>query len=81
MRTGSRTWGEIRKFDFHPLDHVELMERLDLLDLEAGARVAGHGFYFLKNEAVLLEMALVQFALRKAARRRVHAVHDTRPGS
>ena len=41
------------------------MERLDLVDLEAGARVAGHGFYFLKNEAVLLEMALVQFALEK----------------
>src|SRR5262249_44140109 len=35
---------------------------------EAGARVAGHGFYFLKNEAVLLEMALVQYALENLAR-------------
>lgn len=60
-----KTWGEVPKFDFKPLDHVALMERLDLVDLEAGARVAGHGFYFLKNEAVLLEMALVQFALEK----------------
>jgi seryl-tRNA synthetase len=60
-----RTWGEKKAFDFKPLDHVELMERLDLLDLEAGARVAGHGFYFLKNEAVLLELALVQLALEK----------------
>lgn len=60
-----KTWGEVPKFDFKPLDHVVLMERLDLVDLEAGARVAGHGFYFLKNEAVLLEMALVQFALEK----------------
>jgi seryl-tRNA synthetase len=60
-----KTWGDIPKFDFPPLDHVALMERLDLVDLEAGARVAGHGFYFLKNEAVLLEMALVQFALEK----------------
>ncbi len=60
-----RTWGEIRAFDFPPLDHVALMERLDLVDLEAGARVAGHGFYFLKNEAVLLEMALVQLALER----------------
>jgi seryl-tRNA synthetase len=60
-----KKWGEPPKFDFRPLDHVELMERLDLVDLEAGARVAGHGFYFLKNEAVLLEQALVQFALEK----------------
>jgi len=60
-----RTWGEIPKFSFKPLDHVQLAEQLDLVDLEAGARVAGHGFYFLKNEAVLLEMALVQYALEK----------------
>ena len=60
-----RTWGEKRAFDFQPRDHVELMERLDLVDLEAGARVAGHGFYFLKNEAVLLELGLVQLALEK----------------
>ncbi len=60
-----KKWGEIPKFDFRPLDHVDLMERLDLVDLEAGARVAGHGFYFLKNEAVLLEQALVLFALER----------------
>src|SRR3984957_8239759 len=60
-----RTWGEKKGFEFKPRDHVELMERLDLLDLEAGARVAGHGFYFLKNEAVLLELGLVQLALEK----------------
>jgi seryl-tRNA synthetase len=60
-----RTWGEKKAFDFKPRDHVELMERLDLLDLEAGTRVAGHGFYFLKNEAVLLELGLVQLALEK----------------
>jgi seryl-tRNA synthetase len=60
-----RTWGEKPTFDFQPRDHVELMERLDLVDLEAGARVAGHGFYFLKNEAVLLELGLVQLALEK----------------
>jgi seryl-tRNA synthetase len=60
-----RTWGTKPKFDFKPLDHVALAEKHDLIDLEAGARVAGHGFYFLKNEAVLLEMALVQYALQK----------------
>ena len=53
----------VPQFDFEPLDHVELGERLDLVDFEAGARVAGHGFYFLKNEAVLLELALQHYAL------------------
>jgi seryl-tRNA synthetase len=51
------------EFDFQPLDHVELGEALDLIDFEAGARVAGAGFYFLKNEAVLLELALQRYAL------------------
>jgi seryl-tRNA synthetase len=60
-----RTWGEIPTFEFDPLDHVELAEKHDLIDFEAGTRVAGHGFYFFKNEAVLLEMALIQFALTK----------------
>jgi len=60
-----RTWGTKPAFNFKPLDHVALAEKHDLIDLEAGARVAGHGFYFLKNEAVLLEMALVQYAMQK----------------
>lgn len=55
----------VRAFDFAPLDHVQLGEKLDLFDLEAGARVAGHGFYFLKNEAVLLELALQRYALEE----------------
>ncbi len=52
------------RLDFKPLDHVELGERLQLIDFEAGARIAGHGFYFLKNEAVLLELALQQYAVQ-----------------
>lgn len=51
------------RFDFEPADHVTLGERLDLIDFEGGARVAGHGFYFLKNDAVLLELALQRYAL------------------
>ena len=50
-------------FDFTVLDHVELAEKHDLIDFEAGARIAGAGFYFLKNEAVLLELALQQYAV------------------
>lgn len=60
-----RTWGEPRKFDFAVKDHVALCESLQLADFEAGASVAGQKFYFLKNEAVLLELALVQFAMKK----------------
>ncbi len=60
-----REVGEPPRFDFSPRDHVELMQQLDLLDLEAGSLVAGHGFYFLKNEAVLLELALVNYAVEK----------------
>jgi seryl-tRNA synthetase len=55
----------VRELGFKPLDHVELAEELDLLDLEAGARTTGHGFYFLKNDAVLLDLALQQFAIHK----------------
>ena len=68
------------KFDFQPLDHVVLGERLELVDFEGGAKVAGHGFYFLKNDAVLLELALQRYARRPADRRRLHADDHARPG-
>lgn len=55
----------VRDFDFSPRDHLELGRALDLIDMEAGARVAGHGFYFLKNDAVLLDLALQHFVLGK----------------
>ena len=51
------------KFDFKPLDHVELGEKLNLIDFDAGAKTTGAGFYFLKNDAVLLELALQQYAI------------------
>ncbi|MCA9197989.1 MAG: serine--tRNA ligase [Planctomycetales bacterium] len=54
---------EVPKFDFKPLDHVELGEKLDLFDFPAGAKTTGQGFYFLRNEAVLLELALQRYAL------------------
>lgn len=57
--------GKPREFAFTPKDHVDLCELLDLADFEAGSQVAGQKFYYLKNEAVLLELALVQFAIAK----------------
>ena len=56
-------WGQPPQFDFKPRDHVELGEALDILDFDSATKVTGTGFYFLKNEAVLLEHALVRFAL------------------
>ncbi len=56
---------EPRTFDFKPLDHVELAQKHDMIDFEAGARTTGAGFYFLKNDAVLLELALQQFVIQK----------------
>lgn len=54
---------EVPQFDFKPLDHVELAAKHDLVDFESGGRVAGHGFYYLKNEGALLELALQQYAI------------------
>ncbi len=53
----------IPAFDFKADDHVEIGARLKLVDFDAGARVAGHGFYFLTNDAVLLELALQKYAV------------------
>lgn len=58
-----RRVGEPTAFDFEALDHLALGDRLDLFDFESGAKVAGQKFYFLKNEAVLLELALQRYAL------------------
>ncbi len=64
-----RKVGVPRAFDFPARDHVAIGKALDLIDFEAGGKVAGTGFYFLKNDAVLLEMALQQFAVAKLAAR------------
>lgn len=55
--------GTPRTFDFKPKDHVELMENLDLIDFERATKVSGPKFYYLKNDAVFLEQALIQYAL------------------
>lgn len=59
----------IPSFDFKPKDHLELGAIHDMIDFEAGARVAGAGFYFLKRDAVLLELALQQFAVSQLVAR------------
>src|SRR5215211_447609 len=58
-----RRWGEIPDFPFVPKDHVELGEQLGIIDFDAGAKVAGSKFYFLRGGAVLLELGLVRYAM------------------
>lgn len=60
-----KTVGERTKFDFTPLPHHQLMEELDLVDTARAVNIGGFRSYFLKNEAVLLEQALLNFALEK----------------
>lgn len=54
-------------FAFPAKDHVTLGRDLDIIDFETGAKVAGSKFYFLKNDAVMLELALKLFAMQIAA--------------
>jgi len=58
-----RRSGEIPSFDFEPKDHVEIGERLGIIDFDAGAKTTGSKFYFLRGDAVLLELALTRYAL------------------
>ncbi|MEG2348065.1 MAG: serine--tRNA ligase [Clostridia bacterium] len=60
-----RKVGEIPTFDFKIKDHVDLAESLDLLDIPRGVKIAGSRSYYLKNEAVLLEMALCRYVIDK----------------
>ena len=59
---------EPTKFDFTPLDHVQLAEKLNLIDFERGAKVSGAKFYYFKNEVALLELALTQYAFEVAVK-------------
>lgn len=52
-----------RKFSFKPLDHIELATTLDLIDIERAAKISGARFYFLKNDLVMMNFALIRFAI------------------
>ncbi|MDP9424603.1 MAG: serine--tRNA ligase, partial [Actinomycetota bacterium] len=58
-----RRFGEPTEFSFEPKDHVELGEALGIIDFDAGAKTTGSKFYFLRGDAVLLELGLVRYAL------------------
>lgn len=58
-----RRWGKAPKFNFEPKDHVTILQNLGLFDTETAAKVTGAGFYYLKNDLVLLDQALQRFAM------------------
>ncbi len=60
-----REVGDKPQFDFEAKGHLELGTELGILDFEAGAKVSGSQFYFLKGAAVRLEYALIQYGLEK----------------
>lgn len=62
-------WGEKPVFDFEPLDHYALMQKHNLVDIERGVKVAGARSYILKGDAARLELALMNFALDRIARK------------
>jgi seryl-tRNA synthetase len=72
-----RRWGEAPRFDFEPLDHVDLGTRLGILDLERAAKVAAARFAILKGAGARLERALINFMLDVHTRE--HGYEETLP--
>lgn len=64
-----KEWGKIPKFDFPVKDHVELGKLWDIIDVERAAKVSGSRFGYLKNEAALIEIALINFIFDFLAKR------------
>src|SRR5207244_10571132 len=64
-----KDWGDLPRFDFPPRDHVELGERLDIIDIPRAVKLAGSRTSFLQNAGVLLGQAVLQFALHHMVRK------------
>lgn len=62
-------WGEKPHFDFEPLDHYTLMQKLGMVDIERAVKVAGARSYVLKGDGARLELALIQFAMDRIAQK------------
>ena len=58
-----KKWGNIPSFDFEVKDHIDISENLGLVDLQRAAKVAGARFYYLKNDLVRLNQALIHYAV------------------
>jgi seryl-tRNA synthetase len=65
-----KTWGNIPTFKFPIKNHMDLALNLDIVDIERAGKIAGSRFHYLKREAVLLDMALMSFAIEEMAKKR-----------
>jgi len=66
-----RKWGTPTEFGFKPRDHVELGELLGIIDTEKSARISGARFNYLMRDAVALQFALIQFAMRSLTDKKI----------
>jgi seryl-tRNA synthetase len=64
-----RSWGVIPKFGFDAKNHIDLGLNLDIIDVERAGKVTGSRFFYLKGEGVLLDMALMSFALEEMTKK------------
>ena len=64
-----RTWGTIPKFSFPVKNHIDLGLNSDIIDVERAGKVTGSRFFYLKREGVLLDMALMSFAMEEIAKK------------
>lgn len=64
-----KTVGEIPKFDFQPLDHIDLGEKLDIIDVKKASQISGSRFGYFKGKGAILEMAVMYYAFNKLAKK------------
>lgn len=64
-----KSWGEIPKFNFPVKNHIDLALDLNLIDMERAGKISGSRFFFLKNQAALLDMALMNFAIQELTKK------------
>lgn len=69
-----KVWGKPPEFAFSPRNHLEIAQLLGLIDEERAAKVAGHGFFYLKDDLVLLDLALQRFAIDTLVKKGFHVV-------
>jgi len=64
-----RRWGDVPKFAFPIKDHIDIGLNLSIVDIERAGKIAGARFFYLRRDAVLLDMALINFALEEMAKK------------
>jgi seryl-tRNA synthetase len=64
-----KSWGVIPKFDYAVKNHIDLGLNLDIIDIERAGKVTGSRFFYLKREGVLLDMALMSFAMEEITKK------------